>query len=73
MTPLPNPQLWSGQTLGFLQAYDSFATGGWWHDPNILASTGKGIEEEERQGWKGWWNELIVRPPLAWIRYLVFN
>ncbi|KAL1958501.1 hypothetical protein VTO42DRAFT_4365 [Malbranchea cinnamomea] len=60
-TPLPNPQLWSSQTIGFLQAYDSFATGGWWHDPNILASTGQGLEVEEPLGWKGWWNELIVQ------------
>jgi len=35
-------------------------SGGWWHDRNILASTGKGMQEEEPRGWKGWWNEKIV-------------
>lgn len=27
---------------------------------NILASTGKGLEEEEKNAWQGWWNESIV-------------
>ncbi|GAB7343600.1 hypothetical protein MBLNU457_1601t1 [Dothideomycetes sp. NU457] len=39
---------------------DTINSGGWWHDRNILASTGKGMEEEEPLGWKGWWNEKIV-------------
>ncbi|QVM05418.1 hypothetical protein D8B26_000129 [Coccidioides posadasii str. Silveira] len=59
-SPLPNPQLWNGLTIGFLQAYESFANGGWWHDPNILAATGQGIDVEEPLAWKGWWNEQIV-------------
>lgn len=60
-SPLPNPQLWNGQTVGFLQTYDGFANGGWWHDPNLLAATGEGIEVEEPRAWKGWWNEQIVQ------------
>lgn len=60
LSPLPNPQLWNGQTIGFLQAYESFANGGWWHDPNILTATGEGIEVEEPRGWKDWWNDNIV-------------
>lgn len=60
LSPLPNPQLWNGQTVGFLQIYESFANGGWWHDPNLLAATGEGSEVEEARGWKGWWNEHIV-------------
>lgn len=43
-----------------LQALDHFANGGWWHDSNILASTGKGLEQEEATAWEGWWNESIV-------------
>lgn len=62
LSPLPNPQLWNGGTIGFLQAYESFANGGWWHDPSILAATGKGMEGEEARAWNGWWNEQIVRP-----------
>ncbi|KAL2014383.1 hypothetical protein VTN00DRAFT_1908 [Thermoascus crustaceus] len=61
LSPLPNPQLWNGQTVGFLQAYESFANGGWWHDPNILAATGEGMEIEEARAWNGWWNEQIVQ------------
>ena len=60
LSPLPNPQLWHGSSIGFLQTNDSFATGGWWHDPNILAATGKGMEIEEPRKWEGWWNEQIV-------------
>ncbi|OJJ79703.1 rRNA 2'-O-methyltransferase fibrillarin-like protein [Aspergillus glaucus CBS 516.65] len=61
LSPLPNPQLWNGPTIGFLQAYESFANGGWWHDPNLLAATGEGLEKEEPRAWEGWWNEHIVR------------
>jgi hypothetical protein len=64
LSPLPNPQLWNGSTIGFLQAWESFANGGWWHDPNILSATGKGIEVEEPRAWNGWWNEQIVWPPV---------
>lgn len=59
-SPLPNPKLWNGPTIGFLQTQDTFATGGWWHDARILAATGEGIEKEEPRGWEGWWNERIV-------------
>ncbi|CAI7659629.1 unnamed protein product [Penicillium manginii] len=61
LSPLPNPQLWNGQTIGLLQHEESFANGGWWHDPNLLSATGQGIDVEEPKGWKGWWNENIVR------------
>ncbi|PYI07571.1 tat pathway signal sequence [Aspergillus sclerotiicarbonarius CBS 121057] len=61
LSPLPNPQLWNGPTIGFLQAYESFANGGWWHDPKLLAATGDGIEKEEARAWEGWWNEQIVQ------------
>ncbi|EER37769.1 conserved hypothetical protein [Histoplasma capsulatum var. duboisii H88] len=56
---------WSCQSAdelpGFLSTYECFANGGWWHDPNILAATGQGMEIEERKAWKGWWNEQIVQ------------
>ncbi|KAI9797239.1 MAG: hypothetical protein M1835_001595 [Candelina submexicana] len=58
--PLPNPKLWNGPTLGYLQTMEGFTHGGWWHDPNILGSTGEGIEQEEQKAWEGWWNEQIV-------------
>ncbi|OJJ33887.1 hypothetical protein ASPWEDRAFT_112407 [Aspergillus wentii DTO 134E9] len=61
LSPLPNPQLWNGPTIGFLQAYESFANGGWWHDPNLLSATGDGMDKEELRAWDGWWNEQIVR------------
>jgi hypothetical protein len=59
-SPLPNPKLWTGPTIGFLQTQDTFATGGWWHDSRILASTGEGLEKEEAKAWDGWWNERVV-------------
>ncbi|KAL8854041.1 MAG: hypothetical protein Q9221_001164 [Calogaya cf. arnoldii] len=60
MSPLPNPKLWTGQTIGSLQTQECFVNGGWWHDPHILAATGQGIEIEEPRSWDGWWNEQIV-------------
>lgn len=59
-SPLPNKQLWNGQTIGQLQGIDVFVNGGWWHDVSILAATGDGVETEEARGWNGWWNEQIV-------------
>lgn len=59
-SPLPNPQLWHASTIGLLQAYEVFAHGGWWHNQNILAATGEGIEKEEPRAWQGWWNETVV-------------
>ena len=63
MTPLPNQQLWTGPTTGYLASQDFFANGGWWHDHHILEATGDGIEKEEPRAWAGWWNELIVYGP----------
>ena len=60
-SPLPNPQLWYGPTIGYLQTYECFTQGGWWHDASILAATGDGIDIEEPRGWKGWWNEEVVK------------
>ncbi|KAH8693946.1 hypothetical protein BGW36DRAFT_301357 [Talaromyces proteolyticus] len=60
-SPLPNPQLWNGSTIGFLQTYESFAGGGWWHDQNILCATGEGADVEETRAWQGWWNESVVQ------------
>lgn len=59
-SPLPNPKIWIGPTVGFLQTQDPFVNGGWWHDSRILAATGDGAEKEEPRAWKGWWNEKIV-------------
>ncbi|CAD0085293.1 unnamed protein product [Aureobasidium mustum] len=59
-SPLPNKQVWASPSIGTLQALEQISTGGWWHDANILASTGKGLEEEEKTAWSGWWNENIV-------------
>lgn len=59
-SPLPNPKIWNGPTLGKLQTETTFSSGSWWHDPRILAATGEGVEIEEPRGWKGWWNEPIV-------------
>ncbi|KAI9739706.1 MAG: hypothetical protein M1834_006425 [Cirrosporium novae-zelandiae] len=60
LSPLPSPKVWVGPTLGHLQSADGFTNGGWWHDSNILAATGEGIDKEEPRAWKGWWNETIV-------------
>ena len=59
-TPLPNPSLWQGNTVGQLSNPDIFTNGGWWHDPCILSATGGGVEIEEPRAWEGWWNEKIV-------------
>ncbi len=59
-SPLPNPKLWNGPSIGFLQSQDTLATGGWWHDSRILAATGDGAAKEEPRAWEGWWNERIV-------------
>jgi HAD domain family 1 in Swiss Army Knife RNA repair proteins len=60
-SPLPNPKLWNGHTIGFLQTQETFTNGGWWHDSRILAATGEGVEKEEPRGWEGWWNEQIIQ------------
>ncbi len=60
MSPLPNPKLWTAQTVGFLQTQECFLNGGWWHDQRILEATGEGIEKEEPRAWEGWWNEQLV-------------
>ena len=59
-TPLPNPSLWQGLTIGLLASPDAFVNGGWWHDSRILSATGAGADEEEKRAWKGWWNDKIV-------------
>ncbi|KAK2593728.1 hypothetical protein QQS21_008546 [Conoideocrella luteorostrata] len=59
-TPLPNPALWNGQTIGLLATQEAFSNGGWWHDNRILAATGDGLEKEEPRAWAGWWNEKVV-------------
>ncbi|KAF2121908.1 hypothetical protein BDV96DRAFT_609038 [Lophiotrema nucula] len=60
-SPLPNRQIWTGQTMGQLSSPEVFINGGWWHDSSILAATGEGVEKEEPRAWKGWWNEQIVQ------------
>jgi len=60
-SPLPNPQIWGSPAIGMLQAYETLAYGGWWHDSSILAATGDGLEKEEPRAWEGWWNETIVQ------------
>ncbi|CAG8954160.1 hypothetical protein HYFRA_00005779 [Hymenoscyphus fraxineus] len=59
-SPLPNPKLWNGPTVGFLQTQEGIINGGWWHDARILGATGEGVEKEEPRAWEGWWNERIV-------------
>lgn len=59
-TPLPNPALWNGPSIGLLSQPDSLTNGGWWHDSRILAATGDGVEKEEARAWEGWWNEKVV-------------
>jgi hypothetical protein len=61
MSPLPNPALWSGESIGKLQSDTTFLNGGWWHDPEILAATGDGLDKEEPRAWQGHWNEVIVK------------
>ncbi|KAK4156825.1 hypothetical protein C8A00DRAFT_30262 [Chaetomidium leptoderma] len=59
-TPLPNPKLWNGPTIGTLSNPDAFVNGGWWHDSRILAATGDGLAKEEPRAWNNWWNDKIV-------------
>jgi hypothetical protein len=59
-TPLPNPKIWNGPTIGTLSNPDAFVNGGWWHDSRILAATGEGLPKEEPRAWNGWWNDKIV-------------
>ncbi|KAH9829793.1 hypothetical protein Tdes44962_MAKER02271 [Teratosphaeria destructans] len=60
-SPLPNKQIWNMTTFGSLQAQDFLHNGGWWHNPNILAATGRGVEAEEARAWDGFWNETVVQ------------
>lgn len=60
LSPLPNPKLWNGPTMGQLQHQEAFTNGGWWHNSAILAATGEGVAKEEARAWEGWWNELVV-------------
>lgn len=48
-----------------LMGKDSFAGGGWWHDPSILKATGQGIDKEEPRAWQGWWNERVVQHAIS--------
>ncbi|KAL7951236.1 hypothetical protein V8C42DRAFT_303491 [Trichoderma barbatum] len=59
-TPMPNPTLWTGPTIGLLATQEAFTNGGWWHDNRILAATGDGAEKEEERAWEGWWNEKVA-------------
>lgn len=59
-TPMPNPALWTGPTIGLLATQEAFTNGGWWHDNRILAATGDGVEREAERGWEGWWNEKVT-------------
>ncbi|KAH6891033.1 hypothetical protein B0T10DRAFT_402342 [Thelonectria olida] len=59
-TPLPNPVLWTGPSIGQLSNQQVFVNGGWWHDSRILAATGDGVDKEEPRAWDGWWNDKIV-------------
>jgi hypothetical protein len=59
-TPLPNPNIWNGYTIGQLSNPDIFVNGGWWHDSRILAATGEGHVKEEPRAWEGWWNEKVA-------------
>ncbi|EPY49351.1 fungal protein [Schizosaccharomyces cryophilus OY26] len=59
-TPLPNANIWSNQAIRVLMGFNILANGGWFFDPRVLASTGEGVEIEEKRAWAGWWNERIV-------------
>jgi hypothetical protein len=59
-SPLPNKQVWQASAVSFLSKEDAFVGGGWWHDPNLLAATGAGVEVEEPRAWAGWWNETVA-------------
>ncbi|KAL6870291.1 hypothetical protein J3F83DRAFT_672058 [Trichoderma novae-zelandiae] len=59
-TPMPNPALWTGPTIGLLATPEAFTNGGWWHDNRILAATGEGAQKEEERAWEGWWNEKVA-------------
>ncbi|UKZ87424.1 uncharacterized protein TrAFT101_003225 [Trichoderma asperellum] len=59
-TPMPNPALWTGPTIGLLATQEAFTSGGWWHDNRILSATGDGVEREEERAWEGWWNEKVT-------------
>lgn len=59
-SPLPNRNLWNSTTFGHLQGQDFLKSGGWWHNPSILAAVGRGREQEEPRAWQGCWNERIV-------------
>jgi len=39
---------------------DAIINGGWWHDPRILAATGRGVEKEEKRAYQGFWNERVL-------------
>ena len=70
MSPLPNPKLWTGSSVGFLQTQECFVNGGWWHDQHILEATGEGCEKEEPRAWEGWWNKHIVLPLVPMVEEL---
>ncbi|EEB07264.1 fungal protein [Schizosaccharomyces japonicus yFS275] len=59
-TPLPNASLWNAEAIRILMGFNNLANGGWFFDSRVLAATGRGMDAEEKDGWKGWWNEDIV-------------
>jgi hypothetical protein len=60
-SPLPNRDLWDQSTIQTLMAEKALVNGGWFHDANILGSTGEGQEKEEPRAWAGWWNEKVAK------------
>jgi hypothetical protein len=60
-SPLPNRHLWDQSSIGTLMNEKTLVNGGWFHDNNILGSTGEGLEKEESKAWTGWWNEQIAK------------
>jgi hypothetical protein len=59
-SPMPNKQVWQQSAIAKFMMEEPFVNGGWWHDSNILAATGEGLEKEEARAWAGWWNETIA-------------
>lgn len=60
VSPPPNYELYTSQSIEMLQSPATIFTGGWWQDTRFLRATGKGWDLECKSVWEGWWNEDVV-------------
>ncbi|KAF5111967.1 hypothetical protein DV495_002424 [Geotrichum candidum] len=60
ISPPPNYELYTSQSIEMLQNPSTIHSGGWWQDTRFIRAIGRGWDTEREAAWEGWWNEDIV-------------